>query len=159
MNTKIYLLVLFFSALITTYAQNLPNNQATDKKILKNKYPEYVFMNDIKKSEKSYYSIEKTVKMKNGKNQEIDVNFSVGFGEYEPTSDDLTKININTDHTLWLVKFNLKNQFSFEPIELSVYKRPNSWLIYLKYTAKNDYGIEKEGLKIYKYDLTGREIK
>lgn len=159
MTTKIYVLVLLSLAFTTTYAQNSPENQVTEKKISKNKYPEFVFMDDIKKSEKGYYSIEKIVKMKNGKNQDVDVNFSVGFWEYEPTSDDLAKININTDQTLWLAKFSLKNQFSFEPFETSIYRNKNSWTIYLKYTAKNDYGIEKEGLKVYKYDLTGKQIK
>jgi len=46
-----------------------------------------------------------------------------------------------------------------KPFEINVSKGKSSWTIYLKYTSKNDYGVEKEGLKVYKYDLTGKEIK
>lgn len=164
MNTKIYAIALLFTAFTSTCAQKLSDTQMTDKETSKletskKKYPEYVFMSDVTKSEKGFYSIDKTVKIKNGKSQEIDVKFSVGFFDYEPTNSDLAKININTDQTLWLAKFNLKNKFSFEPFEINVSKGKSSWTIYLKYTAKNDYGIEKEGLKVYKYDLTGKEIK
>lgn len=151
---------LLFSALtISTILFSQSQETKSEISVSKKKYPEYVLMTDVVKSEKGFYSIDKTVKMKNGKSQEVDVKFSVGFSDYEPTESDLGKININTEQTLWLAKFNLKNKFSFEPFETSVFKKGNSWVIYLKYTAKNDLGIEKEGMKVYKYDLSGKEIK
>ena len=150
-------IILFLTLTTSTFI--FSQETKTEIPVTKKKYPEYVFMTDVTKSEKGFYSIDKSVKMKNGKNQEVDVKYSVGFSDYQPNENDLAKMNINTDQILWLAKFNLKNKFSFEPFETSVYKKGETWVMYLKYTAKNDLGVEKEGMKVYKYDLTGKEIK
>lgn len=149
-------IILLFTLTITPFVFSQENKEVS---VTKRKYAEYVSLDDLIKSDKGFFSIDKNVKMKNGKSQEIDVKFSVGFSNYQPTESDLGKININTDHVLWLAKFNLKNKFSFEPFETNVYKKGDNWVIYLKYTAKNDLGVEKEGLKVYKYDSHGKEIK
>lgn len=150
-------IILFFSIIISVL--NFAQENKVDVPVVKKKYAEYVLTSDIVRSENGFYSIDKTAQINNGKNKPVDVKYSVSFKDYEPTESDLGKININTDQTLWLAKFNLKNKFSFEPFDVFVVKNPTSWTIYLKYTAQNDLGIEKEGLKVYKYDLTGKEIK
>lgn len=161
MYTKTYIIILLLIK-ITSFAQNKTDTLSTTKKeiqeIKKKKYPEYVLLSDLTKSDKGINAIDKSVKMINGKNQDVNVKFSVNFYDYEPNESDLAKININTDQTIWLAKFNLKNKSSFEPFDILVTKAKSSWTIYLKYTAKNDLGVEKEGIKIYKYDLTGKQI-
>lgn len=151
------IILLFTVALsICAFAQTETKSETT---AVKKKYPEYVLQADVVKSEKGFYSIDKVVKIINGKNQEVDMKFSVSFKDYKPSASDLGKININTDQTLWLAKFSLKNKASFHPFDILVSKNATSWTIFLKYTAQNDLGVEKEGLKVYKYDLKGKEIK
>lgn len=151
-------IILLCSVIISSYAFAQTETKA-ETTVVKKKYAEYVLQADVVKSEKGFYTIDKVVKINNGKNQEVDVKFSVSFKDYEPSVSDLGKININTDQTLWLAKFNLKNKASFHPFDILVSKNPTSWTIFLKYTAQNNLGVEKEGLKVYKYDLKGKEIK
>lgn len=156
-NTLKNIILMLFLIIPTAklFCQEVKSEITPEKK----KYIEYVYITDVLKTKDTIYSIDKTVKMLNGKKKEVDVKFTVAFLKYEPTESDLGKININLEHLIWLTEFNLKNKYSFEPFEVKVYKKPTFWTIYLKYTAKNDYGAEKDGLKVFKYDLTGKAIK
>jgi hypothetical protein len=156
-NTLKGIFLIMFLIVSTTklFSQEVKTEIVPEKK----KYIEYIYVSDVLKSKDTIYSIDKTVKMLNGKKKEVDVKFTVSFFKYEPTESDLGKININLEYLIWLTELNLKNKYSFEPFEVKVYKKPTFWTIYLKYTAKNDYGAEKDGLKVFKYDLTGKQIK
>lgn len=155
MKKSILFLALFASTFLFSQSQEVK----TETQQVKKKYPEYVFTADIKKTDTGTFLIEKETVLKNGKKEDVKVSLKANFGNYEPTESDLGKININLDQTIWLAKFKLKNPVTYVPTSVNITKLESSWKIVLWYYAKNDMGIEKEGMQIYKYDLTGKEIK
>lgn len=155
--TKI-ILPLFIVLSSFSYSQATANEIKTENTTQK-KWIEYVLLSDVVKSDKGWYSIkDKTVKMKNGKKQDVDVNFSVGFQDYEPTEKDINIINIDMETVLMMTRLKLKNQFSFEPYNVSVFRSNAGFKIFIKYTAKNDLGIEKDGIDSFMFDVKGALI-
>lgn len=151
---KLALLFLMISNL--TFAQEAIQKLETPSK---KKYTEVITINDVVKTSENVNLIDKNIVLKNGKKEDKELPIKVKFGSYEPSESDIAKININLDHTIWLAKFKLKNPVTYVPTSVDVKKGESSWTIMLWYYAKNDLGIEKEGFKLYKYDLTGKEIK
>lgn len=138
----------------------------TEQQSTKKSWTEYIHLTDVVKGDKPdkfnkyWFKIkDKKVKMQNGKKQEIDVNLSVGFQDYEPNQKDIDIINMDMETVLFTTKLKLKNKFSFEPYDVSVYRSETGYKIFIKYTAKNDYGIEKDGINSFEFDLTGKFIK
>jgi hypothetical protein len=153
MKKTILLFLLMTSTIL--FAQETKPETSTIKK----KYPEYVFIDDIKRTDDGKFSMGKEIILKNGKKEDIKIPLKADFGKNEPSSRDLGKININLDQTIWLAKFKLKNPVTYVPTSVNITKLEASWKIVLWYYAKNNLGIEKEGMEVYKYDLTGKAIK
>lgn len=150
--------VFLFAFILLSFAINAQSTPSVIKSedSSKNKWIEYISLSDVVKSEKGWYRIkDKTITVKNGKKQDISANFSVSFEDYEPTANDIDMINIDMETILMMTKFKLKNPSSFSPFDISFYRSSFGYKAYIKYTAKNDYGGEKDGMEVFKFDLKG----
>ena len=101
-----------------------------------------------------------TKKMKGGEDQDVNVkiSFMVGIPENIKTFD-LKKSNRMIFSAVENTKSTLKNPYSFIPRKIQMLDRsPTEWYVTVEYTAKNSYGADVAGKRIFKFDQNGKII-
>ena len=72
---------------------------------------------------------------------------------------DLKKSNRMIFSAVENTKSTLKNPYSFIPRKIQMLDRsPTEWYVTVEYTAKNSYGADVAGKRIFKFDQNGKII-
>lgn len=99
-------------------------------------------------------------KMKNGDDQDVEVKISFMVGVPENIkSFDLKKTNSMIVTAIDNTKSILKNPYSFVPRRIQILDSSSTlWYVVVEYTAKNSYGADVAGKRMFKFDQTGKII-
>lgn len=115
---------------------------------------------ELKFNDKGFAQLTKTISLKNGKNENSNVELEVWVLEKYVDKIDFSKIENMTETTLLAGKYSLKNKYTFNPISLKItYIKDEGMLYWLEYTGQNDYGATKDSSKLVYFNGDGTKIK
>ncbi len=94
------------------------------------------------------------ISVKNGEDQDVNVEFSFNSKTEEFNAISIEKIQRMIDYSRDFVTIGLKNKYSFIPRKVSIYYSNDrgGWAVIWDYTAKNSYGGEVQGSNVVMFD-------
>ncbi|WP_336688594.1 MULTISPECIES: hypothetical protein [unclassified Chryseobacterium] len=115
---------------------------------------------DVVYSERGISMFNKTIKLKNGKNELVDVELEVALVKDYAENLKFDKIESMIESTLLEAKYSLKNKSTFSPIKISfMISDEKGVALMLEYSGQNDYGAMKDATKLTFFTLDGVQTK
>lgn len=104
--------------------------------------------------------VRKDIKLKNGLNEFVNVEFDAFVFKKYVEKISFENLDDMIEKAILESMYTLKNKNTFRPISISLSAiKPDGVNITVKYTGENDFGANKDGMKIYTFNEVGDLIK
>lgn len=122
--------------------------------------PKTLTKEELKFNDRGLAYFTKNIELKNGKNQIVNVEFSVNILKEYINKINFDKIDSMIESTVSESKYSLKNTSTFIPISLKLNCLTDEGVVFwLDFSGQNNYGAEKDASKLVYFNENGSKIK